>query len=152
MTDLVAKTLTNPGFLVGILVTIAVFATLYLALPAIGGSPLKARMKTVALEREELRVKQRARLAAEADRRRGGLREEQSLGMKNIVERLDLRRHVHPRRLRRHRGHGGRDQGSASVLPGVKRRVGYDLSDGHDRHDQAGRLCLVGSGGRDLRP
>lgn len=92
MTDLVAKTLTNPGFLVGILVTIAVFATLYLALPAIGGSPLKARMKTVALEREELRAKQRARLAAEADRRRGGLREEQSLGMKNIVERLDLRR------------------------------------------------------------
>ena len=34
----------------------------------------------------------RARLAVEADRRRKGLREEQSKGMKDIVERLDLRR------------------------------------------------------------
>ena len=47
-------------------------------------------MKSVALERDELRAKQRARLAAEADRRRKGLREEQSIGMRNIVERLDL--------------------------------------------------------------
>jgi len=92
MTDLVMTTLTDPGFLMGMLVAIAVFATLYTALPALSGSPLKARMKSVALERDELRAKQRARLAAEADRRRGGLREEQSVGMKNIVERLDLRR------------------------------------------------------------
>ena len=47
-------------------------------------------MKSVALERDELRAKQRARLAAEADRRRKGLREEQSIGMRNIVDRLDL--------------------------------------------------------------
>jgi len=46
----------------------------------------------VALERDELRAKQRARLASEAERRRKGLREEQSIGMRNIVERLDLRR------------------------------------------------------------
>jgi len=92
MTDLVMTTLSDPGFLMAILVAIAVFATLYTALPALSGSPLKARMKSVALERDELRAKQRARLAAEADRRRGGLREEQSVGMKSIVERLDLRR------------------------------------------------------------
>ena len=50
-------------------------------------------MKAVALEREELRARQRARLAAESDRRRkGGLREEESLGMRSIVDRLDLRR------------------------------------------------------------
>ena len=49
-------------------------------------------MKSVALERDELRAKQRARLAAEADRRRKGLREEQSVGMRSIVDRLDLRR------------------------------------------------------------
>ena len=61
-------------------------------MPALGGNPLKARMKSVALERDELRAKQRARLAAESDRRRKGLREEQSIGMKAIVERLDLRR------------------------------------------------------------
>src|SRR5690606_30474233 len=40
----------------------------------------------------ELRAKQRARLAAEAERRRRGLREQESVGMRNIVERLDLRR------------------------------------------------------------
>ena len=61
-------------------------------MPALSGNQLKARMKSVALERDELRAKQRARLAAESDRRRKGLREEQSIGMKNIVERLDLKR------------------------------------------------------------
>ncbi len=88
----IAKTLTDPALLIAVLVSIAVFATVYTLLPAFGGNPLKARMKSVALEREELRAKQRARLAAEADRRRRGLREEQSVGMRNIVERLDLRR------------------------------------------------------------
>ncbi len=92
MTDQVARTLTDPSFLISLLVAIAVFATLYTLLPAFGGNPLKARMKSVALERDELRARQRARLAAEADRRRKGLREEQSIGMRNIVDRLDLRR------------------------------------------------------------
>ena len=44
----------------------------------------------MALERDEIRAKQRARLATDADRRRRALREEQSSGMRNIVERLDL--------------------------------------------------------------
>ncbi|MBX3568212.1 MAG: type II secretion system F family protein [Rhizobiaceae bacterium] len=92
MTDSVAKTLTDPSFLISMLVAVAVFATLFTLLPAFGGNPLRARMKSVALERDELRAKQRARLAAEADRRRKGLREEQSLGMRSIVDRLDLRR------------------------------------------------------------
>ncbi len=92
MTSQVVKTLTDPAFLIALLVGIAVFATVFTLLPALGGDPLKSRMKSVALEREELRAKQRARLAAEADRRRKGLREEQSIGMCNIVDRLDLRR------------------------------------------------------------
>ena len=92
MTDQVARTLTDPSFLISLLVAIAVFATLYTLLPALGGNPLKTRMKSVALEREELRAKQRARLAAEAERRRkGGLREE-TIGIRHIVDRLDLRR------------------------------------------------------------
>lgn len=86
------KTLTDPSFVIALLVGIAVFATFLTLVPAFGGNQLKARMKTVALEREELRAKQRARLAAEADRRRRGLREEQSLGMRAVVERLDLKR------------------------------------------------------------
>jgi tight adherence protein C len=93
MTDSVARTLTDPSFLISMLVAVAVFATLFTLLPALGGNPLRARMRSVALERDELRAKQRARLAADADRRRkGGLREEQSIGMRNIVDRLDLRR------------------------------------------------------------
>lgn len=92
MTEQTIKTLTDPAFLIAILVAIAVFATVFTLLPALARDPLKARMKSVALERDELRAKQRARLAVEADRRRKGLREEQSVGMRNIVERLDLKR------------------------------------------------------------
>ncbi|EXL10223.1 type II secretion system F family protein [Aquamicrobium defluvii] len=86
------KTLTDPAFLTALLVGIAVFATMMTLLPAFGGNPLKNRMKAVALERDELRAKQRARLVAEADRRSRGLREQQSTGMRRVVERLDLRR------------------------------------------------------------
>ena len=73
MTDQIVKSLTDPAFLIALLVSIAVFATVFTLMPALGGNQLKARMKSVALERDELRAKQRARLAAETDRRRKGL-------------------------------------------------------------------------------
>ena len=92
MIDQVMKSVIDPTFMVALVVAVAVFVTVFTALPAMGGNPLKARMKSVALEREELRAKQRMHLAAEADRRRKGLREEQSHGMRRIVERLDLKR------------------------------------------------------------
>lgn len=95
MMDAIYSVVKDPAIAMALLVSLAVFATIYTVLPAIsGGSSLKTRMKTVALERDELRAKQRARLAAEADRRRrgGGLREEQSVGMRAVVDRLDLRR------------------------------------------------------------
>ena len=92
MTVQVVKALTDPAFLIALLVGIAVFATFFTVMPSLSGNTLKSRMKSVALERDELRLKQRARLAAESDRRRKGLREEQSLGMRAIVDRLDLRR------------------------------------------------------------
>lgn len=92
MIDQVVKSIIDPTFMIALVIAVAVFVTVFTALPAIGGDPLKARMKSVALERDELRAKQRLRLAAEADRRRKGLREEQSVGMRNIVERLDLKR------------------------------------------------------------
>ncbi len=93
MSDQIVGAILEPGFLIALLVGIAVFATLFTAMPALGGNPLKQRMKAVALERDELRAKQRARLASEADKRRRGLREAQgSGGMKDIVERLDLKR------------------------------------------------------------
>ncbi|QPC86556.1 type II secretion system F family protein [Mesorhizobium sp. NBSH29] len=92
MSDQVVKAFIDPAFLIALLVAIAVFATVFTVIPAFSGDPMKARMKAVALERDELRAKQRARLAAESDRRRKGLREEQSIGMRAIVDRLDLRR------------------------------------------------------------
>ena len=91
MTDQIVKTLFDPSFFIALLVGIAVFATVFTALPAMGGNPLKNRMKSVALERDELRAKQRSRLAMESDRRRRGLREEKAKGMTDIVDRLDLR-------------------------------------------------------------
>ncbi|WP_274423888.1 type II secretion system F family protein [Chelativorans sp. YIM 93263] len=82
----------DPGFLVAVLVAVAVFATVFTVMP-LQSDTLRTRMKSVALEREELRAKQRAQLAADAERRRrGGLRQEDNRGLRNIVDRLDLRR------------------------------------------------------------
>jgi tight adherence protein C len=92
MTDQIVNTLFDPGFMVALLIGLAVFATVFTLIPAFGGNPLKARMRSVALERDELRAKQRARLAAESDRRRRGLRQEQSVGMRSVVDRFDLKR------------------------------------------------------------
>jgi tight adherence protein C len=93
VTDQIVGAILEPGFLIALLVGIAVFATLFTALPALGGNPLKQRMRSVALERDELRAKQRARLASEAESRRKGLREMPgSGGMKDIVDKLDLKR------------------------------------------------------------
>jgi tight adherence protein C len=93
MLDYLYMVVEDPAVAVALLVALAVFATVYTALPAFSSDPLKGRMKAVALEREELRARQRARLAAEAERGRRGLREEKlGGGMRAIVERLDLRR------------------------------------------------------------
>lgn len=92
MVDQIVKSITDPGFLIAFVVAVAVFVTIFTALPAFGGDPLKLRMKTVALERDELRAKQRARLAAETERRRGLREAHQSAGISSIVERLDLKR------------------------------------------------------------
>lgn len=93
MSDLVYNTLLDRSFLIGILVAISVFATIFTIMPAFSGNVLKARMKSVALERDELRAKQRSRLANDADRRKSGLRAgEQSQHITGLVDRLDLKR------------------------------------------------------------
>ena len=91
MTDFVFNTLTDGSFLISLLVAIAVFASLLTIVPSLSGNTLESRMKTVALEREELRNRQRTQLA-EAQNRRRGLRVEESSGMRSIVDKLDLRR------------------------------------------------------------
>ena len=48
MTDHVIKSLTDPSFLIALLVGIAVFATVFTLLPAFGGNQLKSRMEQLA--------------------------------------------------------------------------------------------------------
>lgn len=90
--DNVVGTITDPSVVIAVLVAVAVFATVFTLIPA-QGNVLRTRMKTVALEREELRAKQRARLAVDAERRRrGSLRHDDASSLRGIVDRLDLRR------------------------------------------------------------
>jgi len=92
MFEVITPLMPDPSLALALLVGVAVLATLYTLLPLFGEDPLKARMRTVALQREELRARRRARLAGEAEQRRRALREHRSAGMSRIVERLDLRR------------------------------------------------------------
>ena len=73
----------------------AVFTTIVaVAMPLLSGNQLKTRMKAVALERDELRARERARLASDRDRgKSGGLRQADQKGFAAlVVERLNLRK------------------------------------------------------------
>ena len=94
--DAIFESLTDPNFLFAALVGVAVFATIFtVMMPMLGGSGLDARMKNVALERESIRARERARLAMDSDkRRRGGSLKQQAQkpGIRALVERLDLKK------------------------------------------------------------
>jgi tight adherence protein C len=80
--------LTDPQIILMALTTLGVAATvLTVALPLMERDQLKGRMKAVALEREQLRARERARLAGESRL----LRREPKLYMRSIVERFNLR-------------------------------------------------------------
>jgi tight adherence protein C len=89
MTDQIAKSLFDPAFLIAILVSIAVFATIFTVIPVFGRSNMNQRMKTVALERDVLKAKERARMNDPEGRR--GLRH-QDTGLRGLVEKLNLRK------------------------------------------------------------
>lgn len=96
MISSVVDLMNDSAFVMAVLVGVAVFATiLTLMIPLLGKSELKTRMKSVALERDQLRSRERARLATESDMRRSGqgsLRVAQKQGVRQFVERLDLKR------------------------------------------------------------
>ncbi|MBO0663689.1 type II secretion system F family protein [Jiella sp. MQZ9-1] len=79
-------------FVLSAIVAIGVFTTLLaIAVPILAGNKLKSRMKAVALERDQIRARERARLASEKERGRG-LRQEHNRGFAGmVVERLNLR-------------------------------------------------------------
>lgn len=86
-----ASMLTNPDILLPAFVAIAVLATFYtLAAPYFEGGDLNKRMKTVALERDQIRARERARLNAELQGK-GSLRARNNTSVRQIVDKLNLR-------------------------------------------------------------
>ena len=85
------NTLTDPTFVLAVLVGIAVFATMFtIFMPMFERGDLKSRMKAVAVERDEIRARERARLKAETGAR-GSLRQQNNTSIRQLVERLNLR-------------------------------------------------------------
>lgn len=95
MIETIVETATSPQFVFAVLVSVAVFATIMTLLTsAMGGSQLKTRMRLVATERDEIRARERARMASEKQSGRGSLRVDETryAGIKGFVDRLDLRK------------------------------------------------------------
>ncbi|ASY64903.1 Type II/IV secretion system protein TadC, associated with Flp pilus assembly [Sinorhizobium sojae CCBAU 05684] len=87
------ETLTDPNIIVAFLVSMAVLATFYsLAVPFFERGDLTKRMKSVATEREQIRARERARLNAEVSVGRTSLRSQQNTSVRQIVERLNLKK------------------------------------------------------------
>ena len=83
------------SLVVSVVIAVAVFTTLVtITLPLLAGNQLKSRMKAVALEREQVRARERARLAIEKEQGRGGgLRHQDSTGIVAlVVSSLNLRK------------------------------------------------------------
>lgn len=83
----------NSQFLIAALTLVAVAGTLFsLVMPLVSRDGLKSRMKTVALERDKIRARERARLAqqAQADPR-ASLRIKPKENLRKIVDDLNLR-------------------------------------------------------------
>jgi tight adherence protein C len=89
MLDLIYTKLTDPQFLLSMLVAIATMVTiLTVAMPLIEPDSLSQRMKAVATERERMRARARERL--NADKSKLSLRQAPKAYMKQIVERFSL--------------------------------------------------------------
>ena len=90
MNDQIANSLFDPAFLIAILVSIAVFATIFTVIPVFGRSNMNQRMKSVALERDVIKARERARMN-ETNGNKAGLRFQES-GLRGMVEKLNLRK------------------------------------------------------------
>ncbi len=91
MLGLIYDAMTNANVLFATFSAIAVFATVYtVSQPFFERDKLAGRIKTVSLEREEIRARERARLAKEA--KRASLRREPKAYMRRIVDQLNLRK------------------------------------------------------------
>lgn len=89
MISLIAEKAIDSQFLLSLLVAVAAAATvLTIAIPLTEGSNLQKRMKSVAIEREKIRARERERLNRQSDR--VSLRQEPKEFMRRIVDRFKL--------------------------------------------------------------
>lgn len=111
-------TLTDPTVLLPAFVMMAVLATIYtLAVPYLDRGDLDKRMKSVALEREQMRARERARLNAEAVQSKASLRAQHNTSVRQIVERLNLREAlVDANTMNRLRQAGYRSQNALNIF------------------------------------
>ncbi len=111
-------TLTDPAVLLPAFVMIAVLATFYtLAAPYLDRGDLDKRMKSVALEREQMRARERARLNAEASQSKASLRAQNNTSVRQVVERLNLREAlVDANTMNRLRQAGYRSQNALNIF------------------------------------
>ncbi len=85
--------ITEPQVLLSILAAVAVFATIItLTLPLLQKDELGERMKTVAVEREKIRMRERARLAEQ--QKKGSLKQSNNGAMQEFVDRFNLKNAV----------------------------------------------------------
>ncbi len=112
------STLTDPAVLLPALVMIAVLATFYtLAAPYFERGDLGKRMKAVALERDQIRARERARQQAEATQGKASLRAQHNTSVRQVVERLNLREAlVDANTVNRLRQAGFRSQNALNVF------------------------------------
>jgi len=118
MLDLIYTKLTDPQFLLSMLVAIATMLTIVtVAMPLIASDTLSQRMKSVATERE--RIRGRERLIADKDKR--SLHQETKAYMRQTVERFSLSKWLGTEQAKNADGDGrlSRPPGgsSISVLP-----------------------------------
>ena len=110
--------LTDPAILLPAFVMIAVLATFYtLAAPYFDRGDLDKRMRAVALEREQMRARERARLNAEAVQSKASLRAQHNTSVRQVVERLNLREAlVDANTMNRLRQAGHRSQNALNIF------------------------------------
>ena len=110
--------LTDPAVLLPAFVMIALLATFYtLAAPYFERGDLDKRMKAVALEREQMRARERARLNAEASQSKASLRAQHNTSVRQVVDRLNLREAlVDANTMNRLRQAGYRSQNALNVF------------------------------------
>lgn len=90
MIEFIIQRFTDPRFLASVLFSIAAAATvLTIALPYLSSDGLKRRMKSAATEREAIRVRERSKGSQSTS-----LRYEPKAYMRDIVERLQLAKHL----------------------------------------------------------